>query len=266
MASFDLWRKASTGEKVAVSDEYPPPQRGWLENQILSSNKLQTFQDQHLNLWKNPSAWPHLRSPSFFFTNFVHLYTSFTTKPWKKQENLRLFPRWHACHQCHSKVGSGPTFAAARWILWRPKGRPVASTRWQEIGWFLGFLHLEWEEYLDIWSWGGMIWLEKSRNWKKIRCEIQSFQTIDLFWVLAVPFPNRHDLGCTQPYATEETQQVPWIHWSNPCCRSDRTLSTAYGSRGPSCGFLENGCRVLIVFLPLEEGEITQPMVMLNWV
>ena len=250
MASFDLlkesfnWRKGGSFRWMP-----PPPKEDDLKIKSWVQTKYKRFYNQQLNLWKNPSLWPHLSSPPilFFLTNFVHLYTSFTTKPWKN--NRRIFDFFHddtPVTNAIRKWGPVQLLLLQDGSSEGPRGRPVDDSMARDrVIPRLVFLHFKKREaYLDIWSWGGMIWWEKSRNWKNTLWNSIISNYRSFCWVLAVPFLNRHDLGCTQPYATEETQQVPWIHWSNPCCRSDRTLSTAYGSRGPPCGFLENGCRV----------------------
>lgn len=273
MASFDLLKESfnwSKGRSFRWMNASPPKEddlkiKSWVQT------KYKRFYNQQLNLWKNPSAWPHLSSPPFFSTNFDYLYTSFSTKQWKKQENLRLFPRWHACHQCHSKVGSGATFVAARWILWRSQGSTSCID--QEIGVIprLVFLHFKKREaYLDIWSWGGMIWWEKSRNWKQTRCEIQSFQTIDSWiffcWVLAVPFPNSpmtwdvHNL--MQP------KKPSRFHGSTDPTPAAGAIAHLVQHMDPEVLHVDSW-RIGVgfwSFLPLEEGEITWPMVMLHWV
>lgn len=128
MASFDLLKESFNWRKGGSFRWITPRQKRmtWNSNlefkQITNDSITNNWIYEKILVYDHTWAPPHL---SFIHISSIYIHLLPPNNE-KQQENLRLFPRWHACHQCHSKVGSGPTFAAARWILWRSQG----STSW----------------------------------------------------------------------------------------------------------------------------------------
>ena len=183
------WRKGGSFRWI------PPPPK---EDDLKIKSWVQTnYKQFKTNNWIYEKILVHDHTwapPPHFFRQISTIYIHLLPPNTEKAGESLTFSTMTRLSPMPFESGVRCNFCCCKMDPLKVPGVDQLMTPWQEIGWFLGWFSCTFKKGKSIWIFDlGVVWFDgKSPEIEKTRCEIQSFQTIDLFffWVLAVPFPN----------------------------------------------------------------------------